>query len=151
MQWKINEATTWEQCCEGHCKGTRLTKNKPDDDAGTAPVESLVEAPVAAPTAPVASPVSNTNPVASPVSSPSPTGGKCAAKSGEECTFEPGAGISSWFTQEVFDEMFPNLCTSGCEDACTMLNYPCLIRATLDYSAFANPGTVDDNKRELAA
>jgi len=47
--------------------------------------------------------------------------------------------------------MFPNLCASGCEDACSMLTYPCLIQATLDYPAFANSGNREDDKRELAS
>merc|ERR1712118_413058 len=106
----------------GHCKGTGLTK-----------------------------PDGNGSPVASPVAAPTDGNGKCAATSGGQCTFEPGAGISSWFTQELFDEMFPNLCAAGCEDACSMLTYPCLIEATLDYPEFANSGNRDDDKRELAA
>jgi hypothetical protein len=67
-----------------------------------------------------------------------------------ECAFAPGAGISSWFTETHFDEMFPNLCASGCEDACNMLTYPCLIQATLEYPEFANSGNLEDDKRELA-
>lgn len=46
--------------------------------------------------------------------------------------------------------MFPNLCASGCEDACRMLTYPCLIQATLAYPTFANSGNSDDDMRELA-
>jgi len=75
---------------------------------------------------------------------------QCTATGGT-CTFPPGAGISAWFTQAMFDEMFPNLCAPGCEDACDMLTYPCMIQATLDYPTFANSGNRDDDMRELAA
>ena len=47
--------------------------------------------------------------------------------------------------------MFPNLCATGCEDACAMLTYPCLIQATLAYPSFANSGDRHDDRRELAA
>jgi len=151
-QWEIDEATTWEQCCEGHCIGEGLTKNKPcdDDTSVQSPVEITTDAPVVTPTeAPVETPTDTPveTPTEFPVNAPTEL---CAATMEGKCTFPPGAGISSWFTQGIFDEMYPNLCATGCEDACTMLTYPCLIQATLQYPDFANSGNIEDDKRELA-
>lgn len=46
--------------------------------------------------------------------------------------------------------MFPNICSSSCH-GCEMLQYECLIKATLSYTDFAASSSVEDNKRELAA
>ena len=86
-----------------------------------------------------------------PAESPeTPAPRACAARGGA-CAFPAGAGISTWFTRERFDEMFPNLCADGCEDACAMLTYPCLIQATLAYPSFARSGDRRADMRELAA
>lgn len=69
---------------------------------------------------------------------------------GPTCTFTPGEGISSWFTEEIFNEMFPHICDSACR-GCEMLTYPCLIKATLAYPEFASSDDEDANKREVAA
>jgi len=94
-------------------------------------------------------PKQTAKPTAKPTSEASPVV-RCSA-SARTCTFVAGAGISAWFTQEIFDKMFPNLCANGCEDACTMLTYPCLIQATLAYPTFASSGNRKDDMRELAA
>jgi hypothetical protein len=73
----------------------------------------------------------------------------CTA-AGPSCAIEPGEGISSWFTKDLFEQMFPNLCSSSCH-GCHMLQYECLIKATAAYPEFANSSSPEDNKRELAA
>lgn len=75
--------------------------------------------------------------------------GRCTAGPAD-CSFDEGAGISSWFTLALFNEMFPNLCSSSCH-GCEMLTYNCMIKATLEYPDMANSGDVDDDKREIAA
>jgi len=84
-----------------------------------------------------------------PTLSPTTGGGVCTAV-GPSCDFTPGEGISSWFTRDLFDEMFPNICSSSCR-GCEMLQYECLIKATLLYPDFATSSSEGDNKRELAA
>jgi len=46
--------------------------------------------------------------------------------------------------------MFPNICNAACH-GCEMLTYKCLIKATLLYPEFAQSGSEEENKRELAA
>jgi len=144
--WELNAGGTWEECCANHCQNTGLTKNKPGRPS---PTPGTTEPPTLQPT-----PGTTEPPTLQPVSLPTDKSipepdEKCTATGGA-CTFPPGAGISAWFTQEMFDEMFPNLCAPGCEDACDMLTYPCLIQATLEYPTFANSGNRDDDMRELA-
>merc|ERR1740116_497335 len=76
-------------------------------------------------------------------------GTECIAL-GTQCTFPAGAGISSWFTREIFAQMFPNICNAACQ-GCNMLTYDCLIAATLMYPDFASSNDEDANKREVAA
>jgi len=69
---------------------------------------------------------------------------------GPSCEIQEGEGISSWFTKDIFQQMFPNLCNPACH-GCQMLQYECLIKATAAYPQFANSSSLEDNKRELAA
>jgi chitinase len=69
---------------------------------------------------------------------------------GPSCAFTPGKGISSWFTEAMFDEMFPNICHSACK-GCGILTYECMVKATLMYPDFANSADEAANKREVAA
>jgi len=74
---------------------------------------------------------------------------KCAAEN-SGCPEPNGQGISTWFTKDVFEEMFPQICNANCL-GCTMLTYNCLIQATLLYPSFADSGSDTENRRELAA
>lgn len=114
------------------------------------PTPTPTETPTASPTpAPPPTPVPPTPPTP-PTTSPTPGGAYCTATPTTPCTFTPGAGISSWFTKDLFEQMFPHLCDPACH-GCQMLTYECMIQATLLYPEFANSTDMDDNKRELAA
>merc|ERR1719491_2878027 len=74
---------------------------------------------------------------------------KCTAEN-LGCPEPEGKGISAWFTKDMFDKMFPQICNANCK-GCSLLTYNCLIQATLLYPDFANSGSEAENRRELAA
>jgi len=91
------------------------------------------------------------SPVATTVAPPPLTSDdSVCGKTGPECSFTPGEGISSWFSKSMFTTMFPMITDSRCPGA-NILTYECLVKATLLYPDFANSNDVEMNKRELAA
>mmetsp|Transcript_35116 Transcript_35116/g.113684 ORF Transcript_35116/g.113684 Transcript_35116/m.113684 type:complete len:489 (+) Transcript_35116:237-1703(+) len=133
-------AQTWWPCnLEGLCRCSGATP-------------APTSAPTPTTTKPTPTPTHGPSPSPSPTP-PSPTppaSAEVCSEEGPSCDFTPGEGISSWFTEELFNEMFPNICSSSCH-GCSMLTYKCLIKATLMYPDFAQSGSEEDNKRELAA
>jgi len=123
-----------------HCAGSAGPAPSPTPSPAPTGVISPVQPTPAATPAPTSQP--------SPAQ-PAPADSLCSA-AGPSCDIEPGEGISGWFTKEIFDQMFPNLCSAACH-GCQMLKYECLIKATVAYPEFANSSSLEDNKRELAA
>jgi len=123
------------------CSAPIVTTAVPTSTSAPTPATTLT------PTAPTPSPLPITTPM--PTTTPTPATTKCAAEN-SGCPEPDGKGISAWFTKELFDEMFPQICNANCK-GCNLLTYNCLIQATLLYPSFASSGSVEANRRELAA
>lgn len=110
-------------------------------------------APTPNPPSPTPNPTANSPTPIAPPQTPTPptsTGGYCKPIADDaDCSFTPGAGISAWFTQAMYDEMFPNMCATGCS-GCGLLTYNCMVAATLLFPEIASSSDIEANKREIA-